>query len=233
MNYLKIYNELITKAKIRHLPLDYSEVHHIIPRCMGGNNSKDNLVRLSAREHYIAHALLYKQYKTSKLAHAWFSMLRCDSNQERFFTSRQYESARKAHSEALKETMKGNGNHFYGKRHSDETKKKIGIANSRNTRSPEQIIEWIETVAKKPKTDDHRKKIGRKNMIMLKNKNTGDCVRIHKHEIKDYDLSIWVNPAILHPPSGLGSRWVTNGIINIKLRKEQDIPNGFKYGRTK
>ena len=36
----------------------YTEKHHIVPRSMGGSDKKDNLVDLTAREHYIAHLLL-------------------------------------------------------------------------------------------------------------------------------------------------------------------------------
>ena len=39
MNYTKIYNDLIERAKTRKLD-GYKEVHHIIPRCMGGGNEK-------------------------------------------------------------------------------------------------------------------------------------------------------------------------------------------------
>ena len=38
----------------------YSETHHIIPKAMGGPNSKSNLVRLTARQHFVAHRLLTK-----------------------------------------------------------------------------------------------------------------------------------------------------------------------------
>lgn len=38
----------------------YYEIHHIIPRCMGGDNSQGNLVKLTAREHYIVHLILPK-----------------------------------------------------------------------------------------------------------------------------------------------------------------------------
>jgi hypothetical protein len=61
MDYEKHYNLLIERAKGRTLE-GYSERHHIIPKCMGGNNSKDNLVRLTAEEHYVAHQLLVKMY---------------------------------------------------------------------------------------------------------------------------------------------------------------------------
>lgn len=59
MDYKKIYNNLIERAKFRELTT-YKEKHHILPKCMGGNNTKENLVYLTAREHYIAHLLLVK-----------------------------------------------------------------------------------------------------------------------------------------------------------------------------
>ena len=61
MNYQKHYNLLIERAKFRDLK-DYTENHHIIPRCMGGLNTKENLVRLTPEEHYLAHQLLVKIY---------------------------------------------------------------------------------------------------------------------------------------------------------------------------
>lgn len=59
MNYKKIYDMLIERAKDRHLT-GYYEVHHIIPRCLGGSDSKDNLISLTPEEHYVAHQLLSK-----------------------------------------------------------------------------------------------------------------------------------------------------------------------------
>ena len=36
-------------------------IHHILPKSMGGT-SKDNLIKLTYREHYIAHLILWKCY---------------------------------------------------------------------------------------------------------------------------------------------------------------------------
>ena len=36
----------------------YVEKHHIIPRCIGGSDHKENLVSLTAREHFVCHLLL-------------------------------------------------------------------------------------------------------------------------------------------------------------------------------
>ncbi len=59
MNYVKIYNSLILRGINRSLS-GYKERHHIVPKCLGGSDKSDNLVDLTAEEHYIAHQLLVK-----------------------------------------------------------------------------------------------------------------------------------------------------------------------------
>ena len=66
MNYRRIYNKLIMRAFYRTTLLSYSERHHVIPRCLGGDNASDNLVTLTAAEHYIAHLLLIKMYPNNR-----------------------------------------------------------------------------------------------------------------------------------------------------------------------
>jgi hypothetical protein len=61
MNYQKHYNNLIDRAKNRVLD-GYVEKHHILPKCMGGSNEIENLVALTAEEHFVAHQLLIKIY---------------------------------------------------------------------------------------------------------------------------------------------------------------------------
>jgi hypothetical protein len=58
MNYLKIYCNLIRKAENRTPPEGYTEKHHTFPKSIFGKNSR--IVVLTAREHYVAHFLLYK-----------------------------------------------------------------------------------------------------------------------------------------------------------------------------
>lgn len=59
--YTRIYFSIIESARSRVLPKDqYKETHHIIPRSMGGDNSFNNLVDLTAREHFICHKLLVR-----------------------------------------------------------------------------------------------------------------------------------------------------------------------------
>jgi hypothetical protein len=65
MNYQRIYDRLIDRAVGRTIDT-YYEVHHIIPRCLGGNDTADNLVKLTPEEHYVAHQLLAKIYSTDQ-----------------------------------------------------------------------------------------------------------------------------------------------------------------------
>jgi len=104
MNYQKIYNSLIDLAKSRNWTRKnsgcYVERHHIVPRSLGGTNNKENLVFLTAREHFVAHWLLFK-FKVgedkSKMARAWFRM--CQTNDFQIRYSKHYEKARIAFSE--------------------------------------------------------------------------------------------------------------------------------------
>jgi hypothetical protein len=74
MDYQKIYNQIIERAKIRQLS-NYKEKHHIIPKCIGGLDIKENIVELTAKEHFICHMLLCEIYpKENKLKHALFLM---------------------------------------------------------------------------------------------------------------------------------------------------------------
>ena len=64
MNYKKLYFNIIRNRRNNPLSTDeYGEVHHIKPRSFGGLDAPNNLIRLSAREHFIVHFLLYKMYK--------------------------------------------------------------------------------------------------------------------------------------------------------------------------
>jgi len=59
-NKYKVWHDnIIAKGKNRVLT-GYQEKHHIIPKSLGGSNSKDNLVALTPKEHFIIHILLCK-----------------------------------------------------------------------------------------------------------------------------------------------------------------------------
>lgn len=127
MNYLKTYYNLLTRAKRENRQRGdgrYYEAHHVKPNCLGGKF----LVLLTAREHYIAHFLLYKHFKKHgnknqkiKMARAWKAMTFSSHDNIERYNSHTFELARIA----FNESMSGESHPFYGKKHSDETRKVI------------------------------------------------------------------------------------------------------------
>lgn len=102
--YTKWYELIVDSAK-RRQTTGYVEIHHIVPKCLGGVDQTSNLVRLTAREHFICHLLLVKmvdsQHK-SKMAHAVGKFIQVNRYQERKFTSWEYSKIRQALSESRK-----------------------------------------------------------------------------------------------------------------------------------
>jgi hypothetical protein len=124
MDYSKIYNQLIARAKNRELDC-YYEIHHIVPRCFGGLDESSNLVKLTAKEHFISHLLLckiYPNHKGLRLA-LWMMANVKDKKQERYSpNSKLYEMIRLEYSVMFS----GENNPNFGKKHSEETRKKMG-----------------------------------------------------------------------------------------------------------
>jgi len=120
MNYKKLYNKIIQRGIDRALKKqDNTELHHAIPRCIGGEDSEPNLVRLTTREHFICHFLLTKMYEREtyewyKLTHAFMMMKSSSLNQSRYFNSRLYEALRSNFSEVMSISQSGIRNSIYG-----------------------------------------------------------------------------------------------------------------------
>lgn len=106
--YSKWYFTIINSPKNN---LNYYEKHHILPRCMGGTNNKENVVKLSAKQHYICHKLLTKMVRNNshrtKMYFALHRMIYSNSkNMLRYFPSaNQYEKLRIIHSKNVSELM--------------------------------------------------------------------------------------------------------------------------------
>lgn len=150
--YTTWYFDIIEIGKNRSNDI-HGEKHHIIPKSLGGSNSKDNLVRLTFREHFLVHWLLTKMCEgknKKKMYHAFWSMTRISETNKRVVTSYQYELCRKI----FLSNIGGTNNPMYGKTHSSETRKLI-----KNARK-DQII-----------TDETKEKI-RKSM---RGKNKGSA----------------------------------------------------------
>jgi hypothetical protein len=96
MEYKKIYDQIIKRAKNRHLE-GYKEQHHILPKSLGGDNNHSNLVYLTAKEHFLCHRLLCEIYPNNpKLLYALWLMAigkkRWKQNDPYNISSRTYET---------------------------------------------------------------------------------------------------------------------------------------------
>lgn len=127
--YTTWYYNIIENRK-QNPAAGYTERHHIIPKSLGGDNKKENIVTLTAKEHFICHLLLVKMTTDKEKAKMSYA-LRCLANQENHLqerykiTSRMYNVVKSLTREAIGSIMKGKDNPFYGKTHSIETKQKM------------------------------------------------------------------------------------------------------------
>lgn len=93
---------------------EYSERHHILPRCIGGTDGEDNLIYLTYREHFIAHKILAEENpENRRLGYAYWCMANMN-NSRKIITPEEYEEARSLHVSRLKEYSLGEGNPNYG-----------------------------------------------------------------------------------------------------------------------
>src|SRR5574344_369886 len=124
-----IDNILNTRGRFAIPKNEYKERHHIIPKCMGGNNEKDNLIDLYAREHFIAHKLLaLENPKHFGLVDAWWRMVNGGNNQyynSPICTPEEYEEVKVLRSVSLSERMRGENNPCWGKSFESAIKKKV------------------------------------------------------------------------------------------------------------
>lgn len=86
--YTKWYFSIIEESA-KQSPEGYFEGHHIIPRCLNGSDKKSNIIKFSARKHFICHWLLTKMVPIDSpeyyaLYKAFSMMSGCGNNQERY-----------------------------------------------------------------------------------------------------------------------------------------------------
>lgn len=133
--YTKWYYNIINNS-VKESP--YLEKHHIIPKSLGGDNSKNNLVSLTAKQHFICHLLLTKMTEgkdQSKMQMAAWAMASLHSNRHnnnRYkVNSRTFQILRENaltdsnRIDNLKKLNAKENNPFFGKTHNENSKQKM------------------------------------------------------------------------------------------------------------
>lgn len=185
--YLERYIKLIQYVIENPTKEKKTDRHHILPKSMfpGFKNDKWNVVKLSARQHFIAHWFLWKAFRNKQMTYAFSKMLTGNSRQKPYTlkSSRIYESLRadKAlhQSKFMKELWK---DEVYRQNHSNKISDKWADENYRKTQTHCINQYWnkessIEKKSKQMKdfwsNEQNRKKRGKTYIIT---KTTGDMV---------------------------------------------------------
>ena len=183
--YYFIYYSIIGQAESRNIS-GYIEKHHIIPKSLGGTNDSSNIVKLTAKEHFICHRLLTKfttgKHKLSMDRAAWMITHLQIKNGTKLITPSQYEklkiTAGRASSKLLsgvpksanhianmKKAFKGRPSAFKGKKHTEENKEhrskilKEKYASGELIRTSETINKWRASRSNYKHSDETKKKI--------------------------------------------------------------------------
>ena len=103
----------------------YKEKHHILPRCIQGTDNINNIVLLTAKEHFVCHHILTKVYKVKGIYYAFWRM--CCDNRIRTkirISAKVYDRCRQ---QIAIETgnMSRNNKFWLGRHHTPETKLKL------------------------------------------------------------------------------------------------------------
>jgi len=176
VDYERIYYQLIENAKKNAKDhLGYFELHHIIPKSLGGSSRKDNLARLTGKQHFVAHRLLAKFTNgraKCKMVLALHRFLH-SRNYDFRITSGKYEyiksqcslaasilnkgkkfsdEARGNMSTAQKQRYEATPTHWRGRSHTENTKKKM-----RAVQGGENNPQFG-----KPRTEDEKRRISKK-----------------------------------------------------------------------
>jgi len=156
--YTKWYFSIIENAKLKNNKTGYMERHHIIPKSFGGNNTKNNLVCLTAKEHFVCHLLLTKMTNGEnryKMLHAFMLMKGQNDQQQRYINSKMFQLIKKEFGEMIR-------NKKIGTKQTQETKNKIrnaikGKPSPISEAGRKSISEKAKARIQKPKSEEYKK----------------------------------------------------------------------------
>lgn len=178
---------------------------------MGGTNHTDNLIKLSAREHFIAHWMLWKSFRNVKTARAFNMMRNTPGKEYRYINSKAYENFKVEYSIILSKYFSGKNHPNYGKMLKEETKSKISQKLKSHKRTKASIDKQVET--------------------RLKNKkSSGMLGKTHSNKFKKDHSARMLGKN--NPMYGSKRMWVNDGITNF-LIFGTSIPEGMARGRLK
>lgn len=215
MDYAAVYKDLMVRAKHRTMT-EYTERHHIIPRCLGGSDEVSNLVDLTPEEHFLAHRLLVRIYpNNTKLIFALQAMTRSVSGRK---SRKLFGLEKRLFSQRMSESQTGKGNSQFGsfwitdgnknQKLSKGSEVPSGWKTGRCLPSVQRTCKLCETILNSKTSqfcENHRRQVqsenNRKNVKFLRG---------------SYD----------------GKKFITNGNKDKLHPVNLEIPEGWRWGRS-
>ena len=227
----KIYeeNESFPKKVVKDRNL-----HHKFPRSfskkdgVGVDNDEDNLVSLSLSDHFRVHYYLWKCAKKGyrgMMARAFVFMRKkvviyaSDETIEQI--AKDYEEAMREAAEQHSKAMKGEKNPFYGRKRSEESRRKMREA-KKGEKHPMYGKHHSEETKKKMREAHKGKKMSEES----KKKN----MEAHKGKKFSEETKKKLREAHKGNTAAKGMRWFNNGEKCVRAR---ECPEGFILGRIK
>lgn len=174
MNYARIYGEFIENRRLREPGLTgYVETHHILPRSVGGGNEAENLIRLTAEDHFFAHLLLAKTHGGAMWAALHAMCVGRKHSGKRYLkrmrkhVAKARELAGRRHSKVMKGRFAGEKHPMYGRPCSELAKQKTREihASGKGPMASAEIRKKVsEALMGRTFSEEHRAKISRSKM---------------------------------------------------------------------
>lgn len=243
MNYKTIYFNLISKAKFenrkRYEKTDsryiYYEKHHINPKSLGGEDDKDNLVLLTAKEHYIAHKILIEFTEGLDKRNMVFALHKMSygKTNKHIKCARDYDYVNKLQSII----NKGENHPNFGKKRSNESKQKMSKSQLGRIRSKEEKKAISEGLKK---TYENGDRLPYKKGLNRDDKEKESISRGLKKVYENGNrIPYWKNKKMTDQTkqkmreSHKNKIWINNGINHKVINKDDNIPAGWIIGMLK
>lgn len=214
----------------------YYESHHITPISLGGSNDKNNLVLLTAKEHFICHLLLCKMTsgrEKCKMVNALIKMQYSKSNGQKRYTSKSFSLIRTLISEKNSITHKGKRKSAETRKRMSESKKGIVFSESHRKNiglaTKKRLMEGSYINPATTIESREKNKKFRLENIMVSNIMTNECKWIPIEELEIY-IQKGFKKGNLNPSTCKGRKWFRNETEN-KMFNEGEQPEGWVPGR--
>ena len=246
--YFYLYLKILSKPDTT----GYTEKHHILPKSIGGSDSKTNLIQITSRKHFLVHYLLTKCVKQK--TPSWYSMVKAfnmmsvtSPQHQRYINSKLYESNRKHMSATMSVLQAGENNSQHGSQWINNPTLQLSIRISKNENIPNgwqagRIVNWDNHFTNKPC------KVCNKIGCMSKNSDfcSKSCKSLHLSKVQHIDKDQFINKFIelkslsatmkfFNVKLGSKSLWCKNTIMNsgnpeaIEIYKHRRIPPHNKH----